>query len=100
MSDSFAIPLTVARQAPLSMGFPMQEYWSRLPFPCPGALPNPRIELVSLALAGRFFTAEPPGKPILRSSGLQIMCEFLSLTIGFRKHLGLNAGERRLERSV
>ena len=36
----FATPWTIARQAPLSMGFPRQEYWSRLPFPTPGDLPN------------------------------------------------------------
>ena len=48
------------------MGFPRQEYWSRLPFPSPGDLPDPGIELVSPAsptFAGRFFTTEPPGKP-------------------------------------
>jgi len=44
------------------MGLYRQEYWSRLPFPTPGDLPNPRIEPVSPALAGRFFTIEPPGK--------------------------------------
>ena len=42
------------------MGFFRQEHWSGLPFPPPGDLPNPGIELVSLELAGRFFTAEPP----------------------------------------
>ena len=55
----FETPGTVAHQDPLSMGFPRQEYWSGLPFPPPGDLPNPGIELVSLtspALAGRFFT--------------------------------------------
>ena len=41
---SFATPWTVAHQAPLSMGFPRQEYWSGLPFPFPGDLPNPGIE--------------------------------------------------------
>ena len=55
---------TVAHQAPLSMGFPRQEYWNRLPFSSPGDLPDSGIELTS-ALAGRFFTTEPPGKPIL-----------------------------------
>ena len=53
-------------QAPLFMEFSRPEYWSGLPFPTPGDLPNPGIELVSLvspALAGRFFTTEPPGKP-------------------------------------
>ena len=44
-------PRTVARQAPLSMGFPRQEYWSGLPFPSPGDLPNPEIEPASLASA-------------------------------------------------
>ena len=56
----FATPETVARQAPLSMGFSRQEYWSGLPFTSPGDLSNPGIEpasLVSPALAGRFFTS-------------------------------------------
>ena len=43
-------------------GFPRQEYWSELPFPSPGDLLNPRIQLMSPALAGGFFTTEPPGK--------------------------------------
>ena len=51
---------TVALQIPLSMGFPKQEYWSRLPFPPPGDFLNPGIKLTSPALAGRFFTTEPP----------------------------------------
>ena len=58
-----ATPWTVARQAPLSMGFPRQEYWSGLPFPTPGDLPDPGVEPASAALAGRFFTTAPPGKP-------------------------------------
>jgi len=62
ISDTFATPWTVACQASLSMGFPRQNYWSGLSFPSPGYLPDPRIE--SPALAGRFFTTEPPGKPI------------------------------------
>ena len=55
---------------PLSMGFPRQECWSGLPFPPPGDLPDPGIEPVSPAspaLAGRFFTTEPPGNPSFRS---------------------------------
>ena len=63
MSDSFAIPWTVTLQAPLSMGFSMQKYRSRLPFPSPGDLPNPETETTVPALAGGFFTTEPPGKP-------------------------------------
>ena len=59
------IPWAVAGQTPLSMEFPRQEYWSGLPFPTLGDLPNPGIEPVSLAsptLAGRFFTVPPvPG---------------------------------------
>ena len=55
----FAIPWTVAGWAPLSMEFPGQEYWSGLPFPLPGDLPDPGIESASLAfpaLASEFFT--------------------------------------------
>ena len=47
MSNSFAAPWTVARQASLSMGFPRQEYWGGLPFPSLGDLPNPGIKPVS-----------------------------------------------------
>ena len=52
----------VVCQAPLSMGFPRLNYWSGLPFSPPGDLPIPGIESASPALAGRFFTSEPPGK--------------------------------------
>ena len=45
------------------MGFPRQEYWTGLPFPSPGDLPDPGIKLTSPALAGGFFTTDPPGKP-------------------------------------
>ena len=55
-------PTDVAHQAPLSMGFPSQEQWSGLPFPSPGHLPE-GIKLASPALADKFFTTEPPGKP-------------------------------------
>ena len=51
------------RQAPLSMGFPRQEYWSGLPFPSPGDLPHPGIEVVSPPLQVGSFTSQPPGKP-------------------------------------
>ena len=57
------MPWTVALQALTSMEFPRQEYWSGLPFPSPGDLPDPGIELEFPALAGRFFTAETPEKP-------------------------------------
>ena len=62
MSYTFVTPWTAAGLAPLSMGFSRQEYWSVLLFPPPGDLPDPGIELVSPALAGGFFTTEPPKK--------------------------------------
>ena len=52
-------PWSVAPEAPLSMGFPRQEYWSGLSFPSPGDLPNPETEPTSPVLAGGFFTTEP-----------------------------------------
>ena len=60
----FVTQWTVACQAPLSIGFPWQESWSGLPLTFPGDLPNPGIEPVSTTLADKFFTTEPPGKPI------------------------------------
>ena len=61
----FATPWNVAYQAPLSMGFSRQEYWSGLPFPSPGDLPNPGIEPRSPSLWADALTSEPPGKPLL-----------------------------------
>ena len=58
----FVTPWTVARQAPLSMGFSRHEDWSGLPFPSPGDLPNPGVEPASLVFADGFFTAGPPRK--------------------------------------
>ena len=61
MSNSFVTPWTAAHQSPLYVEFSKQEYWSGLPFPPPGDLPNPGIEPMSPAspaLAGWFFTAE------------------------------------------
>ena len=57
------IPWIVAHQAPLSMEFSRQEYWSGLPFPSPGDLPNPGIEPGSLTLQAVSLLCEPPGKP-------------------------------------
>ena len=54
---------TIAHQAPRSIGFSRQEYWSGLSFPPPEDLPDPGIESASPALVSRFFTTEPPGKP-------------------------------------
>ena len=58
MSDSFETPWTIACQAPLSIRFPRQEYWSGLPFPSPGGFPHPGIKPV------------PPGVPTLQADSL------------------------------
>ena len=60
----FATPWTAAYQAPLSMGFSREEYWSGLPFPSPGYLPNPAIEPRSPALQADALPSESPGKPV------------------------------------
>ena len=57
---TLATPQTVVWQAPLSMGFSRQEYWSGLPFPSPGDLPHPGIKPGSPVFEGRFLTTEPP----------------------------------------
>ena len=98
MSDSLAIPWTEAHQALLSIGFPRQEYWSGLPFPSLGDVPDPGIKLASPGLAGRFFTTEPPGKSIFvcallgfhqEDSVLSVsLCHFFSLITSVR-YLGL-----------
>ena len=64
----FATPWTEARQAPLSMGFSRQEYWSGLSCPPPGDLPNPGIKLRSPMLQADSLQTEPPGKP--KNTGL------------------------------
>ena len=79
----FATLWTVAHQAPLSMGFSKQEYWNGLSCPPPGDLSHPGIEptsLMSPALAGRFFTVAPPGKPfrLLRDSDMKLRPEMMS----------------------
>ena len=72
-------PWTIAHQAPLSMGYPRQEHWSRLPFPPLGDLPGTGIKLTSAspALAVRFFTTEPPGKPYIYIS------KFINISLVF-----------------
>ena len=61
----FATLWTVAHQAPLSMGFSRQDYWSGLPFPSPGDLPDPGIEPRSPTLQADALPSAPPGKPVL-----------------------------------
>ena len=76
----FATPWTIACQAPLSMGYSRQEYWSGLPFPPPRDLLDPRIEPfspASPALAGRFFTTDPPEKPNLSLDKAQIVTPYM-----------------------
>ena len=68
MSDSFATPWTVACQAPLSVEFPRQEYWSGLPFPSPGDLTDPGKESGPPALQADSLLAEPPRKPLIRTT--------------------------------
>ena len=63
MSNSFVTPWTTTHHAPLSMELHRQDYWRGLPFPSPRELPYPRIEPISSALAGKFFTTELLVKP-------------------------------------
>ena len=75
----FVTPWTVAYQAPLSRGFSRQEYWSGLPFPSPGDLPNPGIEPRSPALEADALTSEPLGKILKRW-----ILVFFSVLIAYR----------------
>ena len=76
---TLATPWTVAHQDPLSMRFSRQEYWSGLPRPPPGNLPDPEIKpaslesLISLALAGRSSPLTSPGKPIMEPTKCQLL---------------------------
>ena len=70
-------PMDSRPQAPLSMGFSRQEYWSGLPFPTPGDFPKPQIRPMSLAcptLAGRVFTTVTPGKPVTLHNSPIVSC--------------------------
>ena len=79
----FATPWTVAHQAPLSMGFFRQEYWSGLPFPSPGDLPDPGVESASPVLAGGFFTTEPLGKAMKLGNRAHYTVIFLCIYLKF-----------------
>ena len=67
----FATLWTVAHPAPLPTGFSRQEYWSGLPFPSPGDLPDPGIEPRSPALQADALTSEPSGKPYIKCKGFK-----------------------------
>ena len=71
MSDSFVTLWNISCQAPLSMGFSQARIQEKLSFPSPGEGSNPEIKPVSPALAGGFFTTEPPGKHLLKFSSVQ-----------------------------
>ena len=71
-------PWTVAHQAPLSMGFPRPGYWSGLPFPSPGDLPNPGIEPRSLALQADSLPSVPAGKLISLNGILEVQIKLLN----------------------
>ena len=79
VSNCLVTPWTLAHQAPLSMGFPRQEYWTGLTLSSPGDLPYPETKLTSPGLAGRFFTTEPPGKPHWMNIHEEINCCLLNL---------------------
>ena len=79
MSDSLRPPWAVGQQAPLSMGFPRQEYWSGELFPSPRDLPDPRIKASSPALQGDSLLLEPPGKLCSFSINMSISPKFSSL---------------------
>ena len=64
LGPTLATPWTVAHQAPLPTGFSRQEYWSVLPFPSPGGLPDPGIIPKSPALEVDSLSTEPPGKGV------------------------------------
>ena len=76
----FATPYTVAHQAPLSCGFPRQEYWSGLPCLLPGDLPCPGIKPRSPSLQGYSLLSEPPVKPTLKyqvpNNSMTFVCDF------------------------
>ena len=84
----FAAPWTVAHQTPLPVGFPRQEYWSGVPLPTPGDLPNPGIKPVSPALTCWFFTTKPhlgsPSMNIPWYNQNALLCLPPTLSISFR----------------
>ena len=91
----FVSPWTVAYQAPPSMGFSRQEYWSGLPFPSPGDLPDSGIEPRSPALQADALPFEPPGRLYLKLSTLQteptLLCGYSLSPVTFLTHLGAQA---------
>ena len=87
MSD-FAIPWTIARQAPLSMGFSRQEYWSGLPFPTPGDLPNPGTEPESPALQADSLPSGPPTWEAWNTVSLRLIKSNKNLKVQHSQRMG------------
>ena len=83
----FATPWTVAYQASPSMGFSRKEYWSELPFPSPGDLPDPGIEPGSPTFQTDPLTSEPPGKPYKLLYLLYMKKLSLNINLVFRSNL-------------
>ena len=84
-------PWTVACQAPLSMGFPREEYWSRLPFPPPrGSFPpRDRIHVSCVScIAGGFFIAEPLGKPIVQGKHKEMRNDTVGCALAGQEAVG------------
>ena len=89
MSDSFATPWTVPNQPHLFMGFPRQEYWNGLLFPSPRDIHDSGIKFTSVAfpaLAGVFFTTEPPGSSVQSLSHVQLCDQMDCSTSGLPDH--------------
>jgi len=84
--------VTVAHKAPLSMGFSRQEYWSGLPFPSPGDLPNPGIEPRPPAWQTDSLPSEPPGKPINRNVSFTQSCLTLTTSLTVAHQVPLSMG--------
>ena len=88
----FATPWTVAHQAPQSMGFSRQEYWSGLPFPSPEDLPDPGIKPRYPALQADTLTSEPPGKPMMKKDFFLILviegliCDYRTIQLQLLQH--------------
>ena len=92
VSNSLEIPWTVAHQAPLTMGFPRQEYWSGLPYPSPGNLPNPGIKPISPGLHEDSLLLSHQGNPmpILEMRKMEVMsCPGTQSEQGAKKDLTL-----------
>ena len=100
VSDSLTTPWTVARQAPQSIGFSRQEYWSGLPFLSLGDLPNLEIEPASPALAGGFFTTETVNEGVMCNYVRLIHCRRLPSAVSGPYYAGEHRASERSVRSI